>query len=251
MDYSAALIEQNRLFGEVLRGADHSAPVPSCPEWTVQQLFRHVGRGDRWAAEIIAQRAEGPVDPRSVPDGKPPADLDEAMAWFHSGVQLLLDVVATVGPDTPVWTFVGPRPAAWWVRRRLHEATVHRADAVEAVGGTFDLAPDLAADSISEWLDLLVAQSGGRDSALPLQAPNTLHLHASEDTLGSAGEWFIHLQDHRLAYEHAHGKAVTAVRGRSVDLMLATFRRRPTGDSGVEVLGDPAVWDTWLDRTGF
>jgi hypothetical protein len=47
------MIEQNRMLGELLRGADWSVPVPTCPGWTLLQLLRHVGRGDRWAAQII------------------------------------------------------------------------------------------------------------------------------------------------------------------------------------------------------
>ena len=57
MDYAAALIEQNQLLGELLRDADWSTPVPTCPGWTLLQLLRHVGRGDRWAAQIITDRA--------------------------------------------------------------------------------------------------------------------------------------------------------------------------------------------------
>jgi len=74
MDYAEALIEQNRMLGELLRGADWSVPVPTCPSWTLLQLLRHVGRGDRWAAQIITDRADASLDPRLVRDGKPPAD---------------------------------------------------------------------------------------------------------------------------------------------------------------------------------
>jgi hypothetical protein len=52
-------------------------------------------------------------------------------------------------------TFVGPRAAAWRTRRRLHETTVHRADAAIAVGAPYELRAELAADGISEWLERL------------------------------------------------------------------------------------------------
>ena len=73
MDYAAALTGQNQELGELLRDADWSVPVPTCPGWTLLQLLRHVGRGDRWAAQIITDRADTSLDPRSVRDGKPPA----------------------------------------------------------------------------------------------------------------------------------------------------------------------------------
>jgi hypothetical protein len=82
MDYAAALIEQNHLLGELLQCADWSVPVPTCPGWTLQQLLRHVGRGDRWAAQIIADRADVSLDPRLVRDGRPPADVPGAVRWL-------------------------------------------------------------------------------------------------------------------------------------------------------------------------
>ena len=128
MDYAVELLEQNRAFGELIRSGEPSTPIPTCPGWSLTHLLRHVGRGDRWAAQIIADRVGGYLDPRMVENGKPPADPDEAIDWLHGGAQRLIDAIDDVGVETPVWTFLGPRPAYWWARRRLHEATVHRAD---------------------------------------------------------------------------------------------------------------------------
>lgn len=249
MDHSAALVEENRLFGELIRQADPALPVPTCPEWTIQQLFRHVGRGDRWAAQIVADKRDAPLDPRSVPNGKPPADPDEAIDWFRDGVTLLIDAVSEVGPSTPVWTFLGPRPAAWWIRRRLHESTVHRADAALALDLSYEIEPELAADGISEWLDLLSVARG--DHPAPLDPGTTLHFHASEDDLGSNGEWSISRGDQAIIWDHSHTKAQTAVRGRVADLLLAVTRRLSATQANVEILGDTSIWDTWLERTRF
>lgn len=248
MDYGAALLEQNELFGEVIRDADPSTPVPTCPEWTMKQLFRHVGRGDRWAAQIVRDQMDDYLDPRTVRDGKPPSDPDGAIKWLHGGARALVDAVAHVGEDTPVWTFLGPRPASWWVRRRLHEATVHRADAALALGVRYDLAAPLAADGITEWLDRLVAQQRNARPA-PLDGGVTLHLHATDDDVGSAGEWMIRGVEDGLSWEYGHGKGTAAVRGRAVDLLLALLRRRSAADAGVQVLGVQEVWTNWLDRT--
>ena len=152
MDYAAALIGQNQMLGELLRDADWSMPVPTCPGWTLLQLLRHVGRGDRWAAQIIADRADASLDPRLVRDGRPPADVPGGVRWLSESPRTLLAAVEAVGPDTEVSTFLGPKAAAWWVRRRLHEATVHRADAAIALGAPYELSAELAADGITEWL---------------------------------------------------------------------------------------------------
>jgi uncharacterized protein (TIGR03083 family) len=249
VDVRAALIEETGAFGELIRTADPTTPVPTCPDWTVRQLFRHVGRGNRWAAKIVADRRDEALDPREVPDGKPPDDADAATDWLNAGVQLLLDSVDAAGAHTAVWTFIGPRPAPWWVRRRLHEATVHRADAAIAVGADYRLAPDLAADGIDEWLERVAVEVSAESS--PLDVGKTLHLHATDDDLGSAGEWTITGTDDGIAWSHEHGKGDAALRGSAKDLLLAVVRRQTATEGGLEVFGDTAIWDGWLGRTPF
>jgi uncharacterized protein (TIGR03083 family) len=246
VDYARELVEQNELFGALVADADGGAPVPTCPGWNLTQLCRHIGRGDRWAAQIVADRMSTPLNPRDVQGGKPPED--GLVPWLRDSSRAVLDAVAEAG-ETPVWTFVGPKPATWWVRRRLHEWTVHRADAALALGLPYELSPELAADGLSEWLGLVAARSGGE--AFPLENGQTLHLHATDEGLGSAGEWSIRPESGGVAWEHAHVKATTAVRGPAVDLFMVLTRRVPVADSGVQLFGDPAVLDTWLERTGF
>ncbi|HEU4361663.1 MAG TPA: maleylpyruvate isomerase family mycothiol-dependent enzyme [Mycobacterium sp.] len=251
MDYAAALLDENRAFGELIRAGDPAVPIPTCPEWNLNQLFRHVGRGHLWAAQIVAERLDHPLDPRTVEGGKPPADPDDATTWLHDGAQRVIDAVAQAGADTPVWTFLGPRPAAWWIRRRLHELTVHRADAALALGVSYRLAPELAADGISEWFDVAVSQAGRDGAAPPLRDGETIHLHATDPGLDAAGEWTIAAGPDGISWSHEHGKGSVALRGSATELFLATLRRIPITDTGVTVFGDTAVWQRWLDQTPF
>jgi uncharacterized protein (TIGR03083 family) len=215
----------------------------------VRQLFRHVGRGNRWAAQIVADRRDKALDPREVPEGKPPDDPDAAIEGLNAGAQLILDSVDAVGADTPVWTFLGPRPAQWWIRRRVHEAAVHLADAAIAVGADYQLAPDVAADGIDEWLERVVIEGNGESS--PLDDGRTLHLHATDDGLGAAGEWSIVGRDDGIAFSHEHAKGDAALRGSAKDLLLAIVRRQSAAEGSIEIFGDAAVWDGWLARTPF
>jgi uncharacterized protein (TIGR03083 family) len=251
VDYAVAFLEQNRAFGEVIRGGDQATPVPTCPGWSLDQLFRHVGRGDRWAAQIVAERLDHALDPRAVEGGKPPPDPDEAIAWLNGGAQRLIEAVEQVGVETPVWTFLGSRPAYWWVRRRLHEATVHRADAALALGLDYALTPELAADGIGEWLERVASVAGRDDTPLPLDSGNSVHLHATDPGLGAAGEWTIHTDGGRISWLHGHDKGTVALQGSAVDLLLAVVRRVPLADTGIAMFGDASVWQNWLDRTPF
>jgi uncharacterized protein (TIGR03083 family) len=249
VDFRTALIEETKALGEVIREADPATPIPTCPGWTLSQLFRHVGRGNRWSAQIIADRRLEPLDPREVRDGKPPEDRDAAIHWLDDGVGTIFDAVDQIGPETRVWTFTGPKPAGWWIRRRLHEATVHRADAVLATGGDYTIDPELAADGISEWITLNIA--GADPHSPPLPRGMALHLHATDDGLGPTGEWTITHDEDGLNWSHDHTKGEAAVRGTASGLLLALTRRKTSAEAGLEVFGDAAIWDGWLSHTPF
>lgn len=249
MDYAAAFLEENRAFAELFHDADESTPVPTCPGWTLKQLFRHVGRGQRWAAQIVNDKLDHPLDPRSVEGGKPPPDPADAILWLQGGAQRLIDAVELTGGETPVWTFLGPRPAKWWIRRWLHEVAVHRADAAIALGAEFTLAPEVAADGMTEWLERVASQAGREGAPLPLEGDNTLHLHATDPGLGEAGEWTVGVDDGRITWSHEHGKGTAALRGGATELLMAILRRVPLADTGIALYGDEAVWRDWLDRT--
>ena len=260
MDHAAAFLAENRAFADLFADLSpemiDSTPVPTCPDWTLAQLLRHMGRGDRWAAQIVRDRLEEVLDPRAVEGGKPPPDPAGVVSWLHDGARQMVDAVDATGPETMVWTFLGPRPAYWWIRRRLHETTVHRADAALALGtlgSAFTLEPEVAADGITEWLERVAVQAGRDGAPLPLADGATLHLHATDPGLGNAGEWTVRVkqgvEQGSITWAHEHGKGSVALRGSATDLLLAILRRVPLGDTGIEVFGDDAVLTTWLDRT--
>ncbi len=248
MDFRASLLEQTRAFGDLIRSGDPATPVPTCGDWTLAKLFRHVGRGNRWAAQIISERLNQPLDPRDVHDGRPPDDPAAADEWLNHGAQMVIDAVDHVGPETRVWTFLGPRPAGWWIRRRLHEATVHRADAALALGADYRLSPELSGDALSEWIERVCVD---RRHPPVLGRGQSIHLHASEDKLGPTGEWTIIHDEDGVWWSHSHSKASVALRGPVTDLLLTMVRRKTAAEAGLEVFGDAAVWDAWLASTPY
>lgn len=234
-----------------MRDAGEDTPVQTCPGWTFKHLLRHVGRGDRWAAQIVRDRLDHYLEPLSVEGGKPPSDAAGAIDWLRAGPELLVSAVQKTGAETPVWTLLGTRPAGWWVRRRLHEVAVHRADAAFAVGREFTLDADVAADGITEWIELVASRAGLDGAASPLDAGTTIHLHATDTGLSEPGEWSVSVDGEGVTWSHEHGKGTVAVRGSAAQLLLALTRRAPAGDTGVEVFGEDSVWQQWLDRTPF
>jgi uncharacterized protein (TIGR03083 family) len=228
---------------------DLDRAVPTCPGWTFRQLATHLGRGHRWAAQIVATRATAPVPMREVADGKLPEDPARQVPWLNAGADQVIEAAAAAGGDL-VWTMTGMRPAGFWLRRRAHEAAVHLADAQLAAGREADLPAGLAADGIDEWLGLIAV--GTADPARDLRGDGqSLHFHATDPGLSGTGEWLITRTPAGITVEHGHGKADVAVRGPAADLLLVLTRRLPPSAPGVDIFGEQPLLTHWLDHTPF
>lgn len=250
--YCGAIVAETALLRETARGADEGRTVPSCPDWTLRDLLEHVGRAHRWVELTVRERAdeEVPDDAAHVPDYHPapgPAALD---TWLEAGARRLADTLRAAGPDLPVWTWARPQHAGFWARRMTHETLVHRADAALAAQRPYTTDPELAADTVDEWLDLLTDPeqvAGDKELTELVGTGQTLHLHATD----ADAEWVIVRGPDRLEVRRAHEKCDVALRGTLTDVMLALMRRLPLGSERLEVLGDRALLDHWLARTSF
>ena len=59
--YCSEIVTQTDLLRSSVQNADMTVTVPSCPDWDVGQLLRHVGGAHRWATKVIRTRATEPV----------------------------------------------------------------------------------------------------------------------------------------------------------------------------------------------
>ncbi|MEU1125448.1 maleylpyruvate isomerase family mycothiol-dependent enzyme [Streptomyces sp. NPDC005899] len=250
--YCDELLTQTRLLNETLEGADLTAHVATCPDWTLYDLVVHLGGAHRWAGETVRTRATERLTPDRVPGTRAPSAGDPAAlaSWLAEGAAATAEVLREAGPDTAVWTWALERRTAFWARRMVHETAVHRADAVLATGGEPTVAPEVAADTITEWLQIVAfAQAQGDPEKAGLRGPGrSLHLHATDRP---GAEWLIELGQDGFTWRHAHEKATVALRGPLTGLMLAFNRRRKPDEGGLEVLGDRGLLDFWLDRSSF
>jgi uncharacterized protein (TIGR03083 family) len=221
--YFAEIEASTAGLAEILAEHHQSLPIPTCPEWTLRQLVTHVGRAHRWAAEITRTRSDAFIPFREVPDGKLPDDRADQPAWLRAGAARIIDAVRQAGSDL-VWSFTGPAPAGFWIRRMAHETLVHRADGI-------------------------LGNADDRSKALPAGA--SLHIQATDDGLGGRGEWMIRHDAGGLTVEPGHGKGDAALTGPAASLLLVLMRRRPVSDPAVTVYGDSAVVDGWLASTAF
>ncbi|MEV6548144.1 maleylpyruvate isomerase family mycothiol-dependent enzyme [Streptomyces sp. NPDC051597] len=251
--YCAEILRQTDALRSHLDGADLRTPVPTCPDWTLGQLAVHVGGAHRWIAEIVRTKSTAAVPQERVPAFEgPEKDEPEALdAWLGEGAALCADVLRTAGADQAAWSWTGDATAGFWARRMTHETVVHRADAALTVGAEYVLAPEVAADTIDEWLEIVTYVQAARlaPAAAELRGPGrSIHLHAT-DTPGA--EWLIELGEDGVSWRRAHEKATVALRGPLTDVLSVFYRRLPADSPRVEVLGDAALLDFWLERASF
>jgi uncharacterized protein (TIGR03083 family) len=240
------LLAETDLLADLYRTCEPTTPIPTCPDWTLANLVAHVGGGHRWSAAMVADRATEFLDRAHVPDFQPPDDVDRAAGWLRDSARLVIAAVDATGPHVPIWTPFGAlRPAEWWIRRRLHEATAHRADALLALGRPVTIDPEVAADGLSELLGLIAM--GSQRFRTPLDDGTSAHLQATDTDTA----WSIRRSGDTIAWTDEQTPASVTIRGTAVNLFLLLLRRIPADDPGLEISGDRAVLTTWLERTAF
>jgi uncharacterized protein (TIGR03083 family) len=251
--YCDEIVGQTDLLRDVLRGADLSVTVPTCPDWTLGQLVRHIG-GNHRALETAVRTGTAVQDPgRQVPDAAGPAGDDPPAldAWLADATSRLAGTLRDAGPAVEAQVWVFRRSTAFWARRAANDLVVHRADAAGTVRAGYAVAPDLAADAVDELLELisdpLVAGSSPRLAELR-GAGGSIHLHATDTEPDLEAEWLIELGADGFTWRRGHAKATVALRGPLADVMRVFWRRLPAGSERVEVLGDAALLDFWLER---
>ncbi|MEU6668294.1 maleylpyruvate isomerase family mycothiol-dependent enzyme [Streptomyces sp. NPDC046727] len=241
----------------VTSGADLSATVPTCPDWSLEELVRHVGGALRWVDAVVRGRAQENIPEEDVPLAGGPEKRGDAAAldqWLADTGELVVGALREAGPDTRVWGWAGVLNAGFWARRMVCEITVHRADATLAAGLPYEVAPDIAADVLDEWLQLVewVQHNAPHDAARDLRGPHrSIHLHATDTEPALNAEWLVELGEDGMSWRRGHEKATVALRGPLTSVLLAFYRRLPPDGPGLEVLGDRELLEFWLERTTF
>lgn len=244
--HCAEIVTQTELLAAATAGADLRAPVPSCPDWTLGMLLRHIGGGQRWAEELVRTRTEGAFDADELRklDGD---DSGEApVEWLLEGARLLSETLRKAGPDQEVWAPFDYSTPTFWARRFTNETLVHRADATLAVGTAFTVDEPVAIDAIDEWMELdahpVHFELNPRKREL-LGAGRTLAFEAAD----AGVSWFLDLTGEVIRWRRGAGEAAVTVRAPLADLLLVIYQRKPA----VDVRGDASLLDFWLKHVAF
>lgn len=226
------------------RAVDPATAVPSCPDWTVSQLARHLGGVHRWAEHLVRTNAQerdtAPKDPtRPAPAGT----AEEWADWLEVGLGRLVDTLRAADGADPLWCWGDGTDVAWWSRRQLHETVVHRIDAELAAGSAWTVDPEIAVDAIDEHLGNIEASAYFSSGVANLRGEGSLHFHTTD----AEGEWMITLSADGFDITHEHGKGTVAARGAARDLLAAVTNRGTT--EPLEVFGDADLLRWWLTNS--
>jgi uncharacterized protein (TIGR03083 family) len=223
------------------------AQVPTCPEWTLFDLARHLGEGRRsWAATVAAgpgaaAKSEVPAEPAA------PREREALLAWFAASTRELLDALREAGPDRGCWTWWGdsqsPQNCGAVARHQLHEGAVHTYDAQVTAGAPEPLPEDVALDGIGDFLFTCCASA----SPWP-HKPATFDYHAAEgpswrETLDADGERAALLP---AGTGEGRDAADVSIRGTASELVLFFYDRIPMDSMRID--GDTGLIDllrTW------
>jgi uncharacterized protein (TIGR03083 family) len=234
------LHEQTKAFADAAKGLDPDIFVKTCPDWPVRVLIAHIGQGQRWAAQIVRTGA-----PSGIPDPHDVSLPEDWTKWLLEGAEDLAEALQE--NNVTVWTIVGTGTASFWLRRMVHDTTVHYVDAAITAGIGYEIPEDLAADGIQEGLELL-ATPGVQE-----RIPAVAELRGDGQTLrispdGKPG-WFITRTPEGVKWRHGAGEADVTMSGTTQDLLLVCYGRLPM--ENVAVSGNRDLMAHWLEHTRF
>ena len=215
---SAALLEAAR--------GNFAARIPSCPEWSMNELLVHLGEVHRFWNEMAGRALTDPGDS----ENHDPAEGTDLIDWFNEGSALLVNTLAGADLERPMWSWSLLKKVGFVPRRMAQETAMHRWDAQNAVGDPSGIDSELAADGIDELMFLWLP------AMAPLMDPpkTSVHIHTTD----TDGEWLVVLDEEPVVTrEHAKGDA--ALRGPASDVLLYLWRRIDA--STLTIHGDPMV----------
>jgi uncharacterized protein (TIGR03083 family) len=215
------------------------ARVPTCPDWTVADLVRHVAEVYLHKVEMMRHGAH--------PEGWPPASFleEEPVGLLTRGYgELLAEFDARKPEDTSKTWYEPDQTVGFWVRRMAQETVIHRIDAELGTGAPIAPVPaDLAVDGVDELLKVFVAYAFSRwpeDFTEALQnSPGHTFLIQTEPTPGTPTvSWRVTTAPDRLTVEGGPGeKILTApapdvtISGGPADILRWSWNRETPGET--------------------
>jgi uncharacterized protein (TIGR03083 family) len=226
-------------FASTLDVMDASLVVPTCPDWAVVDLARHLGTIHRWAEYLVRNQSERRVSLAVL--GLEPMPITGE--WIREGGRSLLETLRGADPEAPMWSWGADQHVRFWSRRQLHETLIHRSD-LELAGGmspTFE--PEVAADAIDEFLENLSSAAAFSPEVAELRGRGEALVFVADDVDRA---WTATLYPDAFEIRYGTGEARAQVTGSASELALLMYRRASLGCAKVEISGSESLVEFWL-----
>jgi uncharacterized protein (TIGR03083 family) len=235
LDYVGCLARESARFAEAIRITEPDALVPSCPDWTADDLLWHLGWVQWWWGTIVRGHMTGPQAAELRPAR--PAGRAALLEFYQRASRDLPEILAAVTPQTPAWTWAQDQTAGFIRRRQAGEALIHRIDAELTAGYRTPVDPLLGADGVDEALRIMYGGVPDWGRFTP-DSGKTLRLRATDTgdtwlvTLGrftgtDPGGTVIDEPDIHAAETDQGAEAAVLVAGSAADLNCWLWHRPP------------------------
>jgi uncharacterized protein (TIGR03083 family) len=247
-DFLTHLAAESARFLQVLGATPPDAPVPTCPDWTADDLLWHLGEVQWFWGTIVRDGLTGEQAEQRKP-GRP-AGRNTLIEFYRRSSRDLGLALAAAAPDQAAWTWSDDHTVGFIRRRQAHEALIHRIDAELTAGDRTSMDPALSADGVDEALRVMFAALPGWATFTP-EPDRTLRVTVTDTAdswlvvlgtmTGSDGGTSYHEPCIAVADTDPGGEAAAMVSGAAHDLDCWLWGRPPAGQ--VSRTGDPGVLD--------
>jgi uncharacterized protein (TIGR03083 family) len=238
LEFLDHLARDSARFAEVLHDVPADRRVPSCPDWTGDDLLWHLGKWQWFWATVVRDGLTGDEVEKLIPER--PTGRPALEGFFAEANRALIDILTATTPETPAWSWSAEQTAGFTRRRQTHEALIHRIDAELVAGTRTPMDPQLSSDGVDEALRIMYGGTPpwGRFDPEPGTA---LRIHAVD----TGASWFVSLgrfsgtdPDDGQAYDEPDLRAAdvdtgeevgATISGRAADLDCWLWHRPPTG----------------------
>lgn len=211
------------------------ARVEHCPEWDVADLVWHITQVHWFWATIAAERLAAPPEEASRPSR--PAET-ELLDTFLAGAARLCDVLRAGDQTATCWTWAPlQQDVAFVTRHQVQEAVVHHWDAAHAASTAFTVEPEVAADSVAEFLTFSVSSEGDPAEPTPPALAGKLALHATD----AGATWVLGdaAAPGTLGWRYGSADGLPSITATASELLLWLYRRvdLDTSDAPTDLIG--------------
>jgi len=229
LDYLRYLAAESARFGTVLGAAPPDARVPSCPDWSADDLLWHLSEVQWFWGTVVREKLTGEQAEQRKPER--PAGRAQLQEFYQRASGDLGEILAATAPETAAWTWAADQTVGFIRRRQAHEALIHRIDAELTAGSRTPMDPLLSADGVDEALRVIYG--GLPEWGIFTRDAATADRHCATDTGHS---WLVAL-----------GRfSGTDPDGTSYDEPDIHADSDQGGEAAAEISGSAADLDCWL-----